>query len=403
MVQCHQSEQRLYFTMNHNTNKLKYSLYGLFLRGTVVDLCKVFSMDSVEPLVDVIAIGLFLFGVIELLKQEVKFVFYSTLLFGLLWGLSTYIHPSNTVYVKENLAQFFIYCLPFMWIGYYFIKHSVYLEILLPIAKIKLVLALIVQAIILINPSRDIFGGDYQTAAYSIIVGLLSTYYLALRNKKKIDIFLSILGTLILMICGSRGIFVSLIFFWSIYFISQTNNKQKITIMVSMAILFSFFSFQQIIAPIAAVAESFGFSTHLTDALAQGAVFEDENRELLYTGFWALIWQEPLGYGIMGDRYISYYTGIFWKPIYPHNIFLELMVDFGYVIGIVLSALLVYYIAKNLLFCKNTKYMMVLLILTSTSLIKLLFASSFWIDQMFFMLIGALVARKFVIADKNSL
>lgn len=389
--------------MSHNTNRIKYALYGLFLRGTIVDLFKVFSMDSMEPIVDVFAIGLFLLGLTELLKQETKFVGYSTILFGLLWGISTYLHPANTVYVKENLAQFFVYCLPFMWLGYYFVKHSIFLDVLLPVAKVKLVLALVVQTIILINPSRDIFGGDYQTAAYSIIVGLISTYYLALRNKKKIDVFLSILGTLILLLCGSRGIFVSLIFFWAIYFISQTGNKQKIAIILSIAIASLFFSFKEIIAPIASVAESFGFSTHLTDALAQGAVFEDESRELLYAGFWTLIWQEPLGYGIMGDRYISYFTGIFWKPIYPHNIFLELMVDFGYVIGIVLSLFLVYFISKNVLFSKNRKYRMTLLVLTSTSLIKLLFASSFWIDQMFFMLVGALVARRFAMEDKNSL
>lgn len=389
--------------MNHNTNRIKYALYGLFLRGTIADLFKVFSLESMEPIVDAIAIGLFLFGIIDLVKQEVKFVGYSTIFFGFLWGISTFLHPVNTIYVKENLVQFFIYCLPFMWLGYYFIKHSIFLDVLLPVAKVKLVLALVVQTIILINPSRDIFGGDYQTAAYSIIVGLVSTYYLALRNRKKIDVFLSILGTLILMVCGSRGLFVSLIFFWAFYFISQTSNKQKIAIISSIAIVSLFFSFQQIIAPIASLAESFGFSTHLTDALAQGAVFEDENRELLYAGFWALIWQEPMGYGIMGDRYISYYTGIFWKPIYPHNIFLELMVDFGYVIGIVLSLILVYSIFKNVLFSKNQKYTMTLLVLTSTSLIKLLFASSFWIDQMFFMLVGALVARKFVSEDKISI
>ncbi len=387
--------------MNHNNNKIKYALYGLFLRGTVVDLFKVFSMDSMESIVDILAIGLFLLGVIDLLKKEFKFVVYSTVILGLLWGISTFLHPANIVYVKENLAQFFIYCLPFMWLGYYFIKHSVFLDVLLPIAKVKLILALVVQTIILIAPSRDIFGGDYQTAAYSIIVGLVCTYYLALRDRKRIDIFLSILGTLILMVCGSRGIFVSVIFFWTVYYVSQTSSKQKIMIILSIAIVLLFFNFQQIVAPIASVAESFGFSTHLTDALAQGAVFEDENRELLYAGFWTLIWQEPLGYGIMGDRFISYDTGIFWKPIYPHNIFLELMVNFGYVIGITLSVILVYYIFKNVLFSKNAKYTMTLLVLTTTSLIKLLFASSFWIDQMFFMLLGALIAKNFVASDKN--
>lgn len=385
-----------------NKNIIKYALYGLLLRGNFADLLKFFSLDSLEPLVDVICIFLFILGTFELLKIEFKFISGSTLFFVTLWTASTILHPSNTIYVKENLLQFFVYCLPFMWLGYYFIRHSIYLDLLLPIGRIKLVLALIVQYLILFFPSRDMFNGDYQTAAYSIIVGLVCTYYLALRDKKDIDKFLSVLGTLTLLIVGSRGIFVSVIFFWLIYFLSQAKKKTKIILIVSTALLFSCFSMQQIFSPIAAISQSFGFSTHLTDAISNGEVFEDGNRELLYVGFWMLIFRYPFGYGIMGDRYISYSTGLFWKPIYPHNIFLELMVDFGFIIGAILGLVLVYYIFKVLLFCKNPKYTMTILVLTCASFIKLLFASSFWIDQMYFMLVGALIAIKYIDLHNNS-
>lgn len=384
-----------------NNNKIKYALYGLLLRGTIADLLKVFSMGSLEPILNVIAIGLLLLGVIELLKQETRFVCYSTIVFIIIWGVSTLLHRENTIYVKENITQFFIYCLPFMWFGYYFIKHAIFLDTFLPIARIKLVLALIVQVIILIDPSRDVFAGDYQTAAYSIIVGLVSTYYLALRDKKIADIVLSIMGTLVLMICGSRSIFISILFFWIVYLFSHYNNRKKVITLLIIVLIFTLFSFQEIISPIVSIAESLGFSTHLTEALTQGSLFEDENRELLYAGFWGLIWQSPMGYGIMGDRYLSYHTGLFWKPIYPHNIFLELMIDFGYVLGLFLCIALVYFIIRFLFFNENKKYTMTLLVLTCSSFMKLLFCSSFWTDQMFFMLLGALIAKQYVSTDNT--
>ena len=59
---------------------------------------------------------------------------------------------------------------------------------------------------------------------------------------------------------------------------------------------------------------------------------EDENRTLLYASFWEAAQDRTFGYGVMGDRYISYHDGFFFKPIYPHNIYLELIVDFGVII-----------------------------------------------------------------------
>lgn len=387
--------------MRINQTKITCALYGLLLRGTVVDLLKLLSLSSLEPVINTIAIGLFILGLIELLKCATKFICISTIFFAVLWYGTICIHPNNVVYIKDSIAQFFIYSLPFMWLGYYFIKQGIFLDTFLPVARIKLILALFVQINILLVPSKDIFNGDYQTAAYSIIVGLVSVYYLALQEKKHSDIALSIIGTIVLLLCGSRGVFVSVVFFWIVYLVSQIQSRIKIVLITSFAFIFLLFSVQQIFSPIASIAESLGFSTHLTDAIQSGTVFEDEQREILYTGFLALIWNKPWGYGIMGDRYISYATGLFWKPIYPHNVFLELMVNFGYFIGTALGIFLIYYLLKYIFFCKSSKYSMTILVLACTSLVKLLFASSFWIDQMFFMLLGTLIAHKYVLNDNN--
>ncbi len=377
-----------------------YALAGLLLRGTVVDLFKVFSMGWMEPVVNIIAFALFIVGLLQLVKLELKTIAISTITLTLLWVYSYYHFPGNKPYIEENFIQFFIYCLPFLWMGYYFVKSGLQLDLFLPIAKIKLVLALIVQIIIFIVPSADIFEGDYQTAAYSIIVGLIGVYYLSIRDKEISDILLSVFGTLILLLAGSRAIFLSVIFFWLIYLINKVNFKNSILIVI-VALFISLFGFQTILKPIDVLSQRFGFSTHLSEALVSGTIMEDENRTLLYASFWEAAQDRRFGYGVMGDRYISYHDGFFFKPIYPHNIYLELIVDFGVIIGSTVFLILLFYLIKSFFFNKDETFKMTILVLTSTTFIKLLFATSFWIDQMFFMLVGALLGGYLIRKDRK--
>lgn len=379
-----------------NIKGIQCALYGLILRGPIADLLAIFSLDFLESVINVIAIGLFVAGLYVMLKMEMKFIVCSTIFFAALWLSSDLIYPENSVYIRDNLAQFFIYVLPFLWIGYFFIKKGLFLELFLPVARVKLILALIVQILIFIYPSKDIFEGDYQTAAYSIVGGLISVYYLSIIDKKILNISLSIFGTIVLFLCGSRSTFVAIIFFWLIYFIKHTSKSAQIGLVLITLFIFFFVGVQQFVAPLAQMAESMGFSTHLVEALQDNSIFEDSARESLYTGFIALIWLRPWGYGIMGDRFISFSTGLFWKPIYPHNIFLEIMVDFGYIIGAVLSILLIFFVFKAIFSKISYRYSMTVLVLTSISLIKLQFSGTFWDDQFFFMLLGTLLAQKYI-------
>lgn len=378
--------------LSKDNKKIWLALAGLMFRGTLADLCNVLSIGFLEPIINAIAISVFLFSISVLFKSISKIVIISTVFFLILWISSYVIYPSNIPYLTENFVQFFIYCLPFFWLGYYFIKERIYLSYLLPIAKIKLILALTVQVLIFINPSVDIFKGDYQTAAYSIVVGLIAVYYLALHYKKIEDIILSITGTIILLLVGSRGIFLSLIYFWAMYFISTTKMKKIPILIISTAIIFALVDYKELLLSIDSIAQTLGFSTHLTEALLSGEFFNDESRENLYTNFIVSAWKEPWGYGIMGDRHISFATGFFWKPIYPHNIFIELLVQFGYIGGTIISVGLIYVLFRSQLFQKKIDIKMTVLVISSTTIIKLLFASSFWTDQMFFMLLGVLYA-----------
>ena len=329
-------------TMTSSQRKIQLALIGLLLRGSVVDLFSIIGLNSLEAPINIIAIVLFLVGFIEIFKKEAKFIIASTLIFAFIWWLSLQFHPENIPYIKEEGGQFFIYSLPFLWFGYYFVKKKYYLELFFPVAKAKLILALVVQLAIIAG-AKDIFKGDYQTAANSMIVGLIAVSYLAISQKKAIDMVLTVVGTLVLFAVGSRSSFVAVLFFWLAYYLSITSSKRSRVIMIIGLVLVVLIGFNPIIRVISSLAGSAGFSTHLSEALEGGAVFQDEQRDMLYAGFVSLIGQSPWGYGVMGDRYISYSSGIYWKPIYPHDFYLEILVNFGYVIGSIIALIFTYY------------------------------------------------------------
>jgi len=366
-----------------------WALLALMLRGSVTDLLKVFSLVAVEPFINIVAVLLFLGGLVVIFRKETLFLILSLLFFAMLWSLSAYLYPMNIEYMKESYIQFFIYTLPFMWMGYYLVRNGLFLDCFISISRYKLIIALFVQILIFIAPSRDIFEGDYQIAAYSLIAGLIGVYYSAVSTKNWRDIILSILGTSILLLAGSRSIFISVIYFWVLYYLTQSSFTKQLGVTI-IVILLLFVTGPVLMTLLSSFAAQLGFSTHLVDALVSGSIFEDENRELLYLNFIDAILAQPEGYGIMGDRYVSYSTGFFFKPIYPHNIFLEVVVNFGLYIGIPISILFLYILIKSLFGKYDNQYKLAVLILSSTSFVKLLFAATYWADQMFFMLLGAL-------------
>lgn len=365
------------------------------ISGSMADLVNVLLEDavneSVEVFFDVIGLILFLISLPELFRRESKTIILSTLFFCILWWLSGLFNPQNVPFLKEQSRQFFLYVLPYFWIGSYLVRRGLFLNGFLQIARWKFFLSISAQLIIILQPTRDIFGGDYMNAANALVVGLISVSYLAFRDRKWYDITSAVVGTVVLFMNGSRGIFLSLVLFWVlIYIYSSTRNTKSL--LVSTAILLLIIGVSgPLLDVFSSLSERAGISTHLTDALGSNeGLFFDENRAYLYANFWQAILEKPIwGYGIMGDRAIS--ESFASKPIYPHNLFLELFVDFGMIIGVIVMLLFLVRVFKGLV-NKNIDYKFGIIVLLCCCFVKLMVSSSLWQDQMFFMLLGFLLA-----------
>ena len=382
-----------------NNKRVLIGLAGLMISGSLADLVNVLLggvvNESIESFFDIIGLILFLSCLPELFRRESKTIILSTLIFGILWWISGIFNPQNVPYLKEQSPQFFLYVLPYFWIGSYMVRRRFFLNGFLLIARWKFILSISAQILIILQPMRDIFDGDYMNAANALIVGLISVSYLAYRDRKWYDVLGAVVGTGVLFLNGSRGIFLSLVLFWILIFI-YNSSRSATSLLVSTAFLLLLVGVSgPLLDVLSSLSGQAGISTHLIDALgSMEGLFFDENRTYLYENFWQAILEKPIwGYGIMGDRAISEYFAS--KPIYPHNIFLELSVDFGLILGVLLMLLFLIKVFKGLI-NNNNDYKFGIIVLLCCCFVKLMVSSSFWQDQMFFMLLGFLLANSSV-------
>lgn len=373
--------------------RVKLALTGLLLRGPVSNLFSVFSLNIAVPVISAIAIGLFVLGLVDLLKKTPRIIVVSTMVTALLWVMTILFFPKNLTYMRDEWSQTFIHCLPFMWLGYYFVKRGIFLDYILPIARVKLILALLVQIIILVNPAADIWDKNYMTAAKEIIVGLIAVYYIFIRDGKKLDLLLSVVGTILILTVGSRGGLVAIVFFWGVWWVTNKRDGASNTLIIILLLLFIVLS-GPIMNAIFSLAETFGYSSHIADTIEGGGIFNDEVRKSLFLFFIDHIKEAPFGYGVMGDRALT--ERFFFKPIYPHNLYLEIMTDFGYVIGGIVSLVLTFFLVKYIVKSVNKQYRMSVIALSSIAFVRLMFSGSYWSEQMFFLLVGILLAAKYV-------
>jgi len=124
-----------------------------------------------------------------------------------------------------------------------------------------------------------------------------------------------------------------------------------------------------------------GTSSRTVQTLLGGtsSALDSSGRDQLYAialnmiknGFW--------GYGAYGDRYVIGQT--FWVG-YSHNLFLEILIDFGWIVGGILCIRIVVNSIKMLFFCKEDDWYVLFTVFFIGSM-KLLSSGSFWFSEPF--------------------
>ena len=203
------------------------------------------------------------------------------------------------------------------------------------------------------------------------------------EKRKWYDLIACIVDLIVVFIYGSRGPIICIfsLIVIKILFSPSISQVRKMSLILLTCTLFGAIVvfYHNIIAGFITLTTRLGYSSRNLYLLLNGRITSDSGRNSIQRLYLEAVKNGPiLGHGIAGG----------WLPngVYPHNIFIELLLSFGPVLGLLVSAVILY-LSYSAIICKNEGKRRVGHILLAYS-VSLLISDTFLKSPMFFMLMG---------------
>lgn len=238
---------------------------------------------------------------------------------------------------------------------------------------------------------------NYMTLSYHILTAGCICLVQSVRGFHPVYWVTSLIFLFIIVAAGCRGALVCTIFFIAmIIFRQATATKSKSMIrgwrIIGLVLLLSLpLTFTRLFNDVGSLFDKVGIVSRTMETISDDSFFLSSSRDNIRTAILKGVEDNPLGYGLYGDRYVCvkhYQNG----SEYAHNIFFEFLADFGVLIGPGLLLLIIVLIYRMFKKYKTTDTGLFLLIVIPDGFLKLFFSNSFLIDQTFFLLIGFLMS-----------
>lgn len=226
---------------------------------------------------------------------------------------------------------------------------------------------------------------SHMTWSYGVLLVISVLSIIALREKKRI-LFIPVgFGLLGILLYGSRGTIVCYAIGAALFILFGERKKLELkkVVIILLAVIFVAFVFSDLGAnTVALLAQRTGIKSRFITSylnMMQGDKSmdsESNGRDRIWALVLGIIREHPLGVGPMGHRTAIYRIGIKWG--YSHNLFLDLLAEYGVLFGSMLIFGLFFMIVR--LFRKSYGYIeRMLLILMITVSCEMLFSSYYWI------------------------
>jgi len=254
-------------------------------------------------------------------------------------ALTCLIYPQNSEYIfkPNNFWNVIFPCLKYFIIALIIIPDRRTLDM---IGKASC-LAIVVETafVFLYMIPRGLLQSDEMSRAYQLLPNILFALNYAFNRKKLLPWILSSLGIFYILAMGTRGPIMILLAFFVIKFLKTVTTKTWIK--VALILMLSCFGlliinsnlYMDVLNGLRELFVKLGLSTRIIDLTIDGTVISHlAGRDELYDIAIRKISERPiLGYGIYGEWQ--------WFQWNAHNMYLEIMLHYGVMVG---SALLIW-------------------------------------------------------------
>lgn len=275
-----------------------------------------------------------------------------------------FIFTSVADYAGNPVYIFFIYALP----CYIFVRQLKSYECLHKLMK-GFSYTVVAMSVFVFFFAKGSTASQYMTFSYNMLTQLLFLIAFKPKKHKFLHYTMICLGAFALIFGGARGAMVFLLVGCIIlYLFNHKATVKSVLLMLTASfsvLMFAIFK-SAILVFVGNLLTKLSIDSRNFSFLLGGNLLDNESRALIYKN--AI---EDIGFfgkGVMGDRALL--------NIYPHNIFLELLIHFGYVLGLALCAALVALIVKAVL-KRNRPELIYIILLLPCGLFKLLVTGSY--------------------------
>ena len=242
------------------------------------------------------------------------------------------------------------------------------------------------------------YQGDMEQLNYNLSFGYSMIFCCNvfldsfLNNRKRwYDLTLMVVSLVLVLMEGSRGSVLCLVVYVVLYCLLQIKSMslpKKLLIVMLLIAAYAILAsvWKDLLSWIVNLLSGMNIDSRTIEMLLNDTLLSDNGRDRIAELAWKTIDQQGFfGNGAFGARWAiapSYYWG------YPHSIFLEFIIDYGWMFGCILLGALVFAILRTL-FVADDEALCVLCILLSMNA-KLFLSDSYWSYQFFWALLGCM-------------
>lgn len=229
--------------------------------------------------------------------------------------------------------------------------------------------------------------GDLIVPAIQTLPHALVVIWYMLKKFNVINLALTIISVVLLLTFSNRGSILCILLFIAVYFFFLTPNKKnvstRILVLLMAGVVYLFFN--QIVLYLFDIFEGLGLSTAFFDRMINEELSDSNGRDNIYNALYSRIINKGVfGSGMGFDRFLL--------GTYAHNFVLELLLDFGLIVGGSLVICFFALVFRSFLKASTLDEKAFIAILCGRGMIHLLFSGSYIEEGYFFLLIGFCVA-----------
>ncbi len=325
--------------------------------------------------------------------------------FFMLEIMLTYVfHPDNVQYIESKFVSDILPCIPFFWLGLSLtLDDDTYNTV-----SLFSCIAIIISTLYLFyymgsgRLLRGSHGEDYSMYwSYLLLPNTMIAIEYTFKRKKIFSLVCSIVGVVYAFVMGTRGAII-ILFAYIITCIWRYLNisiRKKILSMMALSLISVGFVvspvYLSLLKNVRSVLENSGVSTRIVDYLISGGIVSyTSGRDIIYLDLLGKLAEKPLlGWGVYGEYPLGYDAG-------AHNLYLEVVFNFGYPLGIIL---LISFIILYIKALKRTKGKLVygwIVLFGCLVFIKGIFGGSY-LDYSVFFLLG-MCLKEIRFSSKNT-